>query len=149
MEEFNKVTPDLSKIKKENPFRAPDNYFDDFSARFQMKLEAEKAVLPNPKNRIIQFLKPALGLAASFALIFMLVYWPLKSFMPNQSVSDNSVNYELNDNDYLTLLEGIDDNSFYALLEEPTTTTEFSDDDLIDYISANLSEYEIYLRTDF
>ena len=82
MDELKEIAPKLSKMKQESPFGVPDNYFDDFSARLQMKIETEKTILPNQQNRIIQFLKPAIGLAASFALIFMLVYWPLKSFTP-------------------------------------------------------------------
>ena len=27
MDELEKIAPELSKIKKENPFRVPDNYF--------------------------------------------------------------------------------------------------------------------------
>lgn len=151
MDNIRENTSELSKLKKENPFRTPDNYFDDFSARLQMKLEAEKKVAPVPKNRIVQFLKPALSLAASFALIFLLVYWPMKSFLPNQVAENNGVEIESYDdeNQYLTLLEGIDEDSFYALLDEPNTTVEFSDDDLMDYINTNISEYEIYLGTDF
>ena len=53
MDELEKIAPELSKIKKENPFRAPDNYFDDFSARLQMKLEAEKTGITKNQNKII------------------------------------------------------------------------------------------------
>ena len=151
MDNLRENTSELSKIKKENPFGTPEKYFDDFSARLQMKLEAEKEVAPAPKNRIIHFLKPAISLAASFALIFLLVYWPIKSFLPNQVAENSGIVIESYDdeNQYLSLLEGIDENSFYALLDEPVTTVEFSDDDLLDYINTNISEYEIYLGTDF
>lgn len=149
MEEIKKIAPELSKIERKVPFRTPDHYFDDFSARLQMKLEAEKKVLPSPKIRIIQFLKPALSLAASFALIFMLVYWPLKTFMPAQVANNSNIEMEMSDNEYLNLLEGIDENSFYALLNEPVSTVEFSDDELISYLSTNVSDYEIYLGTEF
>ncbi|QGY45436.1 hypothetical protein GM418_17680 [Maribellus comscasis] len=150
MDNLKENTPELSKIKKENPFRVPENYFDDFSARLQMKIEAEKKVVPAPKKSIIQLLKPAISLAASFALIFLLVYWPLKSFLPNKLAESNTIEIESydNENQYLTLLEGIDENSFYALLDEPTAKVEFSDDELINYINTNISEYDIYLGTD-
>ncbi|MCG6186435.1 hypothetical protein [Maribellus maritimus] len=150
MDNLKENTPELSKIKKENPFRVPENYFDDFSARLQMKIEAEKKVVPGPKRRIIQLLKPAISLAASFALIFLLVYWPLKSFLPGKFAESNTIEIESydNENQYLTLLEGIDENSFYALIDEPSATVEFSDDELINYINTNMSEYDIYLGTD-
>ncbi len=151
MDNLRENTPELSNIKKENPFRTPSHYFDDFSARLQMKLETETTVIPAPKNRIIQLLKPAISLAASFALIFLLVYWPLKTFLPDKVADNNNVEIESydNENQYLTLLEGIDEDSFYALLDEPSTTVDFSDDELMNYINTNISEYEIYLGTDF
>ncbi len=149
--DMRKNTPSLSEIKKENPFGVPDNYFDDFSARLQMKLEAEKKVVAAPKSRIVQLLKPAIGLAASFALIFILVYWPIKSFLPSHLAKSNSVVTDQYDTDeqYITLLEGIDENSFFALLDAPANSVEFSDDELINYINTNISEYEICLGTEY
>lgn len=150
MDDLRENTPELSKIKKENPFRVPDNYFDDFSARLQLKLETEKKALAAPKNRIIQYLKPAISLAASFALIFLLVYWPLKTFLSGEVADNNSAVIESynDETQYLTLLESIDENSFYVLLEEPKPTVEFSDDELINYISTNISDYELFVGTD-
>lgn len=147
MDDLKNMSPKLSKIKKENPFKTPDNYFDDFSARLQMKLEAEKKVIPTKQNQVIRLLKPVLGLAASFALIFLLVYWPLKTFMPTE-VAQNNAHPDLNEMEYLSMVEGIDENSFYALLDEPNGSVEFTDDDLVSYLSTNISEYDIYAGTD-
>lgn len=147
MDELEKIAPELSKIKKENPFRAPDNYFDDFSARLHVKLEAEKLGTSNNQNKIIQFIKPALGLAAGFALIFMLAYWPLKTFTANQLAKNVDSETEVNDMLYASMVEGIDVNSFYALLDEPNGSVQFSDDDLAEFVNANTSEYDIYSET--
>lgn len=146
MNEFKNIAPKLSKIKKENPFGTPEKYFDDFSARLQMKLETEKKVVPIQQNRIIRFLKPALGLAASFAIIFMLVNLPLKKFM-SQKVASNIVETELTETDYLSVVEGIDESSFFTMLDDPTNGIEFSDEDLLSYASANISEYELFSET--
>ncbi len=143
MDEFKNIAPKLSKLKKENPFGTPDKYFDDFSARLQMKLETEKKVVPMQQNRIIRFLKPVLGLAASFAIIFMLVNLPLKKFMSQKVVSSN-IETELSETDYLNVVEGIDEKSFFALLTETDDGIEFSDEDLISYVGANISEYELF-----
>jgi hypothetical protein len=149
MDELKEMAPKLSKMKKEIPFGVPEKYFDDFSARLQTRIEAEKKILPNQPNRIIQFLKPALGLAASFALIFMLVYWPLKSFTPTEVANNTSdTGNEITDTEYISMIEGMDDNSFYALLEEPAQTVELSDDDLLNYLSSNISDYDIYMGTE-
>ena len=148
MDELKNISPELSKIKKETPFRVPDNYFTDFSARLHAKLEAEKMSLPNHKNRFIQFVKPALGLAASFALIFMLVYWPLKTFEPNQKVNNNLENEtEITDMEYLSMVEGIDEYSFLAMLEEPANSVNFTDEEIVSYLQTNSSDYEIYTET--
>ena len=150
MDELKNKAPKLSQIKKENPFRAPDNYFDDFSARLQTRIEAEKKVLPEKDNKVIRLLKPVIGLAASFALIVLLVYWPVKKFMNNQ-VAESEINTEstVSEDLYVSMVEGIDEASFYDMLEEEESTTVFTDDEMINYISANISDYEIYLETNY
>jgi hypothetical protein len=140
---------ELSKIKKETPFGVPENYFDDFAARLQMKLDAEKTVVSLPKNQFIKYIKPVLGMAASFALIFMLVYWPIKTFTPKQVADTNSMNNETNvsDLEYRNMVEGIDESSFLALLEEPVSSVNFSDEEIVSYLQTNSSDYEIYAET--
>ncbi|MGM0619898.1 MAG: hypothetical protein ACQETJ_02550 [Bacteroidota bacterium] len=152
MNELKKVAPKLSEIKKEHPFRVPDNYFDDFSSRLHTRLETEKKVLSKPKSRIIRLLKPALGLAASFILVFLLVYWPIKSFLPNYLAKSNTaIETVITEEDtYLSILEKIDENSFFALLTESSDeeVNDFNDEELLSYVSSNFTEYEIYLETD-
>jgi len=148
MEEFKKIAPELSKIKKENAFGTPPHYFDDFSARLQMKIEAEKQVAEKKEFKIINILKPALGLAASFAIIFMLVYIPVKTFMPQQAVVGNLASNEYSDNEFETILEELDENSFFALLENGDEEESFSDEELIAYVSSNFSSYEIFEYTE-
>jgi hypothetical protein len=144
---------ELSKLKKEYPFSVPENYFGDFPARLQQRLEAEGNVLPQSSNRIVKFLKPALGLAASFALIVMLVYWPVKKFLPNYQAKTNTTIVMNEENTYLSIIEKLDENSFFGLLQESTIDNgevidDFNDDELMNYLSANVSEYEIYLQTE-
>lgn len=149
MDEFKNIAPELSKIKKETPFSVPENYFNDFSSRLLIKLETEKTIVTEKPVRIIQFLKPALGLAASFALIFMLVYWPLKTYVPNSQETSYYNDEDIVEMEYLSMLEEIDENSFYALLDEPSNRIKFSDDELLSYFAANTTEYEIYAETNY
>ena len=144
MDEIKKIAPNLSKIKKENPFKVPDNYFDDFSARLQIKLDAETG---KRKNKIIQFIKPALGLAAGFALIFMLAYWPLTTFTKKQLAKNSSEEIETSEMLYASMVEGIDENSFYALLDDPNGTEQFNDEDLANFVNTYSSDYEIFSET--
>ena len=144
MDELKNSTPELSKLKKEYPFRTHENYFDDFSVRLQMRIKTEKHASEPQKTRFIQLLKPALGLVASFALIFMLVYVPLKTFMPNRipELAESTNEFETG---ILNYIENIDESSFISLLNEPKNKeVEFSDDELALYVSANFSDYEIY-----
>lgn len=147
MEELENIAPELSKIKKETPFRVPDNYFEDFSARLQMKLDVEKTEAPKKQTRVIQILKPALTMAAGFALLFTLAYWPLKLITPNQQANNETIEVDINDMLYANMVEGIDQNSFYALLDEPANQTQLSDEDLAVIVNSNSSEYDIYSET--
>jgi hypothetical protein len=149
MKEFKKNAPETSKIKKEQPFRVPDNYFDDFSARLQSRLETETDVLPQSKGRVIRLLKPILGLAAGFALIFMLVYWPIKSFLPDYLArTETTIEAVATEEDsYMTYVERIDENSFFALIKGLFTPVDaeddFNDEELLNYLSANVSDYDL------
>jgi hypothetical protein len=147
MDELKKIAPELSKLKKENPFRVPENYFEDFSARLQERLETEKTEVPKNQNRVIQFLKPAIGLAAGFALIFTLSYWPLRIFTPNEQAENITIINSESEMLYASWVEGIDENSFYAMLDNPNGSVDFTDDDLADFVNTNSSEYDIYSET--
>nr|WP_321357518.1 hypothetical protein [uncultured Draconibacterium sp.] len=147
MEELKNIAPNLSKIKKENAFGTPKHYFDDFSARMQMQIEAEKHVADKKEFKIINLFKPALGLAASFAIIFMLVYIPIKTFIPQEQVIETIASTNYSDNEIHSILEELDETSFFSLLESNDNNETFSDDDLIAYVSSNFSAYEIFEYT--
>jgi hypothetical protein len=147
MKDLEKIAPELSKIKKENPFRVPGNYFEDFSARLQMKLESEKMEAPKKQNKVIQILKPALTMAAGFALLFTLAYWPLKLITPGQLADNTNIEIDTNEMLYANMVEGIDQNSFFALLDEPNNSTQLSDEDMAVIVNSNSSEYDIYSET--
>jgi hypothetical protein len=147
MSKLRKDRTQLSEIKKENPFGTPDNYFDDFSARLHTRLEAEKKVVPTKQGRIIRFIKPAIGLAASFVLVALLVYWPVKLYLSTE-IADNNLQPDLYEEEFSSMVvESIDENSFFTLLDEQENGIEFSEEDLMSYVSTNISEYEIYTET--
>ena len=148
MDELKNIAPELSKLKKENPYRTPKNYFDDFSARMHTAIEQEKMPDSEKKPRIFQLLKPVFGMAASFAIIFMLVYVPLKTFVSKETthVAQSS---DYTDSEVLNVLEDLDESAFFALLdEENESTDELTDDDLTLYVSANFTAYEIFELTE-
>jgi len=145
MDDLKNIAPELSKLKKEVPFNTPKNYFDDFSARMQTRMETERQAKPEQKTKIIQLLKPFIGLAASFALIFLLVYVPVKTFV-NSEITDVATNTGTinSDSELLNIVERLDESSFFDLLEETETNNEFTSDELALYVDANFTDYEIF-----
>jgi hypothetical protein len=63
---------EFSGLKKENPFRVPDNYFDNLPEKIRVNIHAREKAVSKPVIRIVDYLKPHLALAAAilgFALI--------------------------------------------------------------------------------
>jgi len=140
----------------EHPFGVPENYFDDFSARLHTRLETEKQDLMPQRGRVIRLLKPAIGLAASFIVIFLLVYLPIRFFLPRYQAENNlpAMNGITEEEaQYISLMEEIDENAFFSLLEDSGTVSaptedDLNDEDLLNYLSANISDYEIYMENE-
>ncbi|MHA7111892.1 hypothetical protein ACRTDU_17315 [Sunxiuqinia elliptica] len=131
------------------PFQVPEDYFETFEDQLEAKLRAVDEPI-SPKGKIIQMLKPVLGMAASFALIFLFVYYPLSVFLPDylakngakptdqtQTLSDEDLLY-----DYLSSSE----QSIYDLLsgDPEVPTAEVSSDEILSYLSAEMNETEIF-----
>lgn len=144
MDDLKDKAPKLSGINRGNPFGVPKNYFDDFYARLEAKIEPVQIV--KKPNAFIRYLKPAIGLAAGFALVFSLVYWPLNIFTEKQTAQSDNTEPTI-ENEYIAILENVDDNSLFALLENGYVEEPISDDELVGYLSTNLSDYEIYMET--
>lgn len=72
------------KMKKENPFRIPDNYFESFSTRIMQQLppnetntestSRKKVILRKNKISAFERIKPYLYLAAMFAGLYFGIY---------------------------------------------------------------------------
>lgn len=142
------ISPRLASLKKENPYRVPSGYFDDFPARMKHRIEMEEAGESRKKSRFIDLVKPILGLAAAFAAIFMIVYWPVNTLNNRQTVkietqpSVQSIAVEM-----ISLFEHIDEQTFYALLEKEAESYVPENDLLVAYLAANYSDYDVFLET--
>ena len=136
----------LDNLKKGQPFRVPENYFETFNERLKARIEMEEK--PVKTNRFLLYLKPALGLAASFALIFLLVYVPLVKFMPGkdymaQQKADSLIKQPTSmSSDYLSYFT---EGQFFSAFEDMTEleTKSIPSDAIADYLAVNCSEYEI------
>lgn len=125
----------LDSLKNENPFKVPENYFESLTERVMVNVEASA----NTSNttKIIRFIKPVLALAASFAIIFMLVYIPVRTLHPQASDS-SEITEEQGILDYIYL----NDHAVYTALadEQPD---EYSEELIETVLLASVSDMEL------
>ncbi|MBK6283178.1 MAG: hypothetical protein IPF54_11470 [Draconibacterium sp.] len=76
-----------------------------------------------------------------------MAYWPLKLITPGQLADNTNIEIDTNEMLYANMVEGIDQNSFFALLDEPNNSTQLSDEDMAVIVNSNSSEYDIYSET--
>jgi hypothetical protein len=147
MEEQNKIIGQFDK--KKNPFKVPDNYFDDFSAQLEKKL-ATTPVAPAPvikKSFFKAHIQPLLYVAAVVTLLTGISYVAVQPLLQdvhdekatNQSatlahnksqIERASINTKAsytNDNNYIDLSE----DDYYDLLAE------YDSDEMYELLSMN------------
>ncbi|HCC71731.1 MAG TPA: hypothetical protein DEQ09_11345 [Bacteroidales bacterium] len=71
---------DRSKIKDNNPFMVPDNYFDEVKEDILNRTSGK--ISKNGKKNIVKLLKPALMLAAAMVAFAIISYTVLKLLFP-------------------------------------------------------------------
>lgn len=134
----------LGDIEKKNPFKVPENYFEDFNKRILEATAGSEQELQ--RKGIIRKLRPYLAAAASIAVLVALGYTAIwfignnKSELtfPDMSLSELPDSY-LNDIDILTLEENVAAGGFF---EEETGV---DNEDIIDYlVLENIDVYDIY-----
>jgi hypothetical protein len=133
----------LREVGKELPFRVPDHYFDDFQARLQVQLGREQAFAGNQRTLFVRYIKPALGLAAAFAAVFLLVFIPVRLVTrPEALVQNNTLSEE---DKIINLVEQVDDHTFFSLLEDDIQDEVIASQELEVFIASNYSDLDIYL----
>lgn len=135
----------LNDASEKAPFDVPKNYFE--KNRYKIMAEIEELDSPQKKG-IIHHLRPALGLVASFILVGLLVYVPMKMYMP--SVLDKyygqaSDQVKLNSDSTLIFadLEAMNYFTEEYSLTEPENTQQPNEEELLNYLVAELDDYEI------
>ncbi|MBN2806112.1 MAG: hypothetical protein JXR22_05600 [Prolixibacteraceae bacterium] len=125
--------------EKEHPFKTPEGYFETFHERMmgRLALEAEVQHPPTARVMVLRYLRPALALAASFAIIFMLVYYPVKSLSP--SLTKNTMNELEHDllNYYFT------DDVFIGLFTEDNSVDDYDETSIETVLLASMSDYDL------
>ncbi len=131
---------DRSKIEKNNPFRIPDNYFEEMSDTVITKVGLSS---PIKKISFITALKPHLMLAAAMIGFAVISFLAIEFLIPNSESEKSEVNYaELTE--YLSL--EIDEASIVneMLKADLGNESDISTEDIIEYlIETNIDYSEI------
>jgi hypothetical protein len=147
MHEEKNIEPEFLKRPKTNPFKTPDYYFESLEDRIMGNIEYQDKKKTR-SSRVIQFLKPALGLAASFTLIYLLVYYPINTFLLKDSVkTEISANGSSDSLDrYLYSIAAIDESSLISAIfsDETNDLTESAPDEILAYLSSGNNDIKIY-----
>ena len=143
MKEEKNIGSPHSEFPKGNPFKTPEGYFENLQERVEARIEAENQTV-SKKKQLIRFLKPAFSLVASFALVFLLVYYPLNRFLPNYLSSNEIIeNTEMNiEEEFLTAF--IDENSFFETLLQEDEKSFLQAEEVYVLLSVEMTEYDLY-----
>ena len=100
MEDLSKIAPNLSKIKKENSFKVPDNYFDDFPTIIQEKISTKPSFFLS--KYLFFIFRPQVIAAFSLIVIFVVSYSVFNSHQKTNMLSSTDLTeyFEQNLSDY-------------------------------------------------
>ncbi len=126
-----------------NPFRTPEGYFDSIEDRIMKEIQLPERKKSN-SSKIFRILKPALGIAASLTLVYLLATHQFSKNTINTEVSssyaspikaDSSLNFLLIDESTLV-------NAIFS--DEKSPVADINSDEMLAYLSSGLNEVEIY-----
>ncbi len=135
----------LNEIPRENPFKVPENYFEDVNRKI---ISAAAGIQPGESRKgTLRRLRPMLAVAASIAAFIVLSYTGLRIFrpetgsnLPDVLTAELKESY-LNDIDTQTLEQYTDP----AFLNEGVS--DLTTNEIIDYLSIeNIDINDIYER---
>ena len=138
----------FGSLRKETPFRVPENYFETFTDRLNIRIAEEKRSV-NHRTLFI-YLKPVMAVAAIFALAMLLIYVPVTKMLPSGSgkIAQNRTENATDESVHGiqgSLISNFSEEqllaAFSALSDLDSKT--LSSENLADYIAANYSSYEI------
>lgn len=124
------------KIKNDNPFRVPDNYFDEVKKAIREK--TRYAGNKKSKTRISVVLKPAIMMAAAMLAFVIISYSILKLLFPEYNSAEKQNFSELvHDFDEAELIDELagHNNNEEALPAEQSEIIDYLMDNNVDYHS--------------
>ncbi len=147
MYEEDKIEPDFLSKNRKNPFQTPDHYFDSLEDRIMGRIE-HSAKKTTSALRVYLMLKPVLGLVASFALVYLLVYYPINTFLLKNNVKTEVAEKSTSDplDGYSLNFSLIDENSLVNTIfsDDATPTFEINPEEVLAYLSTGSNDLEIY-----
>lgn len=143
MKKTDDILTHQTDFPKGNPFEVPEGYFEMLEERIESRIHSEMTIKPT-STKIIQILKPILGLAASFAIAFLLIYYPLGKILPRFMGQNNQSEEQLFEMEYLGNNFQIDDNTLLQVLSTTENHAEYGNEEVISFVTEELSDYEIY-----
>jgi len=145
MYEEKNIQPEFMKRGKTNPFRAPDHYFDSIEDRV---MEGIKHTSKNKTNsaKVFRLLLPALGLAACFSLVYLLVFNPMNNLLPKATIKTEMAASISTIDDSTLNFSSIDENTLVNAIfsDETSNVSEINPDEMLAYLSSGMNEVEIY-----
>jgi hypothetical protein len=135
---------ELKEISDKNPFKVPDNYFDEVNRKIISSAECYSS--ERKEISLYRKLRPYIAVAASVAVLLVLSYTAIhilsrakdKSAFPEITLNEFSDNY-LNDIDILTLEESA------RSIEPDIARIYINTKDIIDYlVLENIDMNDIY-----
>ncbi len=142
MKELNKIAPNLSKIKKENVFRVPDGYFEEFPGKLMERIgrQGERQKVLPPYRRLF---KSQFAIAAAIVVFAVLGYLSIRYFVPD------GVNRKLSPQEIAEYMEyyasDLDEELYYEVLDEieaEETADHEYEDLVIDYLLDHDIDYQ-------
>lgn len=143
------IEPEFLQHPKKNSFRTPDNYFDTVEDRVMQRIhqESDKKHI-SYSGKVIRFLKPALAVAASLGIVFMLVYYSVNHFSTKEVANVNGIDAITPDtmDAYSLSFSLVDENSLITTIinEDQAVKEEINPDEVLAYLSSDMNDIEIY-----
>ena len=132
----------LSRHKAaDNPLRMPEGYLDSLEDRLMARIAAEEQAQEAPRRPVWRILKPALTLAAMFALIFGMGYGVLSlTHTANRSVkADPEAGYASVVDEWIRPASLIN----YYEMDSQAVEDELDEETLVNYLASELSFAEL------
>ncbi len=142
MKALKNIAPNLSKIKKENVFRIPDGYFEEFPGKMMERInhQEERQQVVHPVRRLI---RSPLTIAASIVVFAVLGYLSVRYLM------SDGINQQLSSQEIAEYIEyyasDLDEGVYYEVLDEMApeeTEDQEYNEIMIDYLLDQGIDYQ-------